>query len=246
MEKSFVPGQPTCCHWRSGTFCFEMTPDPLTNWLAWQVVDSAFPTGVFAHSWGLEAAWQQGEVANIEALQRFLEASIQQTAYGVLPLLVAAYHQPDRWLDLDEIADAFLTNAVANRASRIQGRTLVSTAARVWPSDAMAAVAASAERGCAHVAPLSGVVFQLIGLPLETTRTAVLFGTARGVLSAAVRLGIIGSYHAQRMQHDAGRYLPQLLERSAALAAGDVCQTAPVLDLLHAAHDRLYSRLFQS
>jgi urease accessory protein len=96
------------------------------------------------------------------------------------------------------------------------------------------------------VAPLSGVVFQLIGLPLETARTAMLFGAARGVLSAAVRLGIIGSYDAQRMHHDAGRNLEQLLARCNALAAEDVCQTAPVLDILHAAHDRLYSRLFQS
>ena len=52
------------------------------DWLAWQVVDSAFPTGVFAHSWGLEAAWQQGEVEGIGALQRFLEAVILQTGHG--------------------------------------------------------------------------------------------------------------------------------------------------------------------
>jgi urease accessory protein len=223
-----------------------MTPDPITNWLTWQVVDSAFPTGVFAHSWGLEAAWQQGEVPDSDALGRFLETSIQQTAYGALPLMVAAYRRPDRWHALDELADAFLTNAVANRASRIQGRTLVSTAARVWPSEAMAVVVSSAEEGCAHVAPISGVVFQLIGVPLETAREAMLFGAARGVLSAAVRLGIVGSYHAQRMQHDAGRALPALLERSRCFDGDDVYQTAPLIDLLHAAHDRLYSRLFQS
>ena len=223
-----------------------MTPDPISDWLAWQVVDSAFPTGVFAHSWGLEAAWQQGEVPNLPALQRFLAASVQQTAFGALPLLNAAYREPDQWRAFDELADAFLTNPVANRASRVQGRTLLSTAGRVWPSVEMATVAEAADRGCAHVAPLSGVVFQLIGLPVETARTAMLFGTARGVLSAAVRLGIIGSYDAQRMHHNAGRDLPRLLERCNTLAAEDVCQTAPVLDILHAGHDRLYSRLFQS
>lgn len=223
-----------------------MAFDPTVDWLAWQIVDSTFPTGVFAHSWGLEAAWQQGEVVDVESLRRFLHASIQQTAYGSLPLLNASYRSPDRWLELDELADAFLTNTVTNRASRVQGRTLLGTAGRVWPSEAMTHLAASAESACAHVAPLSGVVFHLIGLPLETARTATLFGTARGVLSAAVRLGIIGSYHAQRLHHDAGRELLQLLERSMPLDADDVCQTAPVLDILHSAHDRLYSRLFQS
>jgi urease accessory protein len=223
-----------------------MTPDPMPDWLAWQIVDSAFPTGMFAHSWGLEAAWQQGDVPDDEALRRFLHASLQQTAYGALPLLTAAYHRPDQWLSVDELADAFLTNSVANRASRVQGRTLVSTAARVWPSAAMTSVARSIDQGCAHVAPLSGVVFRLIELPIDTARMAMLFGTARGVLSAAVRLGIIGSYHAQRLQYDAGLALHTLLERSSALDAEDVCQTAPIVDMLHAGHDRLYSRLFQS
>jgi urease accessory protein len=223
-----------------------MTPESSSPWLAWQVVDSAFPTGAFAHSWGLEAAWQQGEVPNVEALQRFLQASIQQTAYGALPLMAAAYRQPDRWLAIDELTDAFLTNSVANRASRVQGRTLVSTAARVWPSDAMTALTSTMVRGCAHLAPVSGVVFQLIGLPIDTARTAMLFSAARGVLSAAVRLGIVGSYQAQRMQHDAGRDLRGMLERCVALDADEVCQTAPLLDMLHSAHDRLYSRLFQS
>jgi urease accessory protein len=223
-----------------------MTTNPTADWLAWQIVDSSFPTGVFAHSWGLEAAWQQGEVPDDEALRRFLQASIQQTAYGSLPLLNTAFRRPDRWRVLDELADAFLTNMVANRASRVQGRTLLSTATRVWPSPAMKSVSAHAEQGCSHVAPLSGVVFQLIGLPVETARTAMLFGAARGVLSAAVRLGIIGSYHAQRLHHEASGDLNELLERSSALAAEDVCQTAPILDILQAAHDRLYSRLFQS
>lgn len=223
-----------------------MTPDPISDWLAWQVVDSAFPTGVFAHSWGLEATWQQGEIPNHAALQRFLTASIQQAAFGSVPLLSAAYREPERWLELDALADAFLTNPVANRASRVQGRTLLSTANRVWPSDEMSALAESVDRCCAHVAPLSGVVFQLIGLPLETARTAMLFGTARGVLSAAVRLGIIGSYDAQRMHHEAGRDLPELLERCDSLAADEICQTAPILDILQSAHDGLYSRLFQS
>ncbi len=223
-----------------------MTPDPITDWLAWQVVDSAFPTGLFAHSWGLEAAWHQGEVPDVTALQCFLEASIRQTAFGSLPFVNAAYREPGRWLELDELADAFLTNSVANRASRAQGRTLVSTAARVWPSAEMSAVASSADRSFAHLAPASGVVNQLIGLPVETTRTAMLFGAARGVLSAAVRLGIIGSYQAQRMHYEVGRSVPSLLERSEALAAEDVCQTVPILDLLQAGHDRLYSRLFQS
>ena len=59
----------------------------MSDWLTWQVVDSAFPTGAFAHSFGLEAAWQHGEVDGPAALGRFLRASVLQAGHAVLPLL---------------------------------------------------------------------------------------------------------------------------------------------------------------
>ena len=110
--------------------------------LTWQVVDSAFPTGGFAHSLGLEAAWQAGEVPDRDALVRFVRSALLQVGYGVLPLVTAAFRDPSRLDELDALTEAFLTNPVANRASRTQGRALVATAARVWPSSEMAALAA--------------------------------------------------------------------------------------------------------
>jgi urease accessory protein len=233
-----------CCRWRSGISFFEASA--VSDWLAWQVVDSAFPTGAFAHSWGLEAAWQHGEVDDLHALRLFLDASIQQAGYASLPLVNVAYLAPDRLETLDELAEAFLINPVANRTSRVQGRTLVATASRIWPSAALADLKARAEAMRAHVAPLSGAVFREIGLPLSTARKVVLYGAARGVLSAAVRLGIAGSYEAQRMQFECGPGLDLLADRCGGLGARDLVQTAPILDLLQSRHDRLYSRLFQS
>ena len=105
---------------------------------------------------------------------------------------------------------------------------------------------ARAEATKSHVAPLTGVVFRTLGLTEDVAQRAVLYGAARGILSAAVRLGIVGSYRAQRLQHEAAASLDATLERCRGLAAEEICQTAPVLDLLQGAHDRLYSRLFQS
>jgi urease accessory protein len=217
-----------------------------TPWLVWQLVDSAFPTGLFAHSWGLESAWQQGEVPDTDALVRFVGDAVLQTAQAAMPLVNDAYASPDRLEALDALADAFLTNAVANRASRIQGRTLVATAARVWPSPELDALAARARRSCAHVAPATGATFRLLGVPVETAQHVLLFGAARGVLSAAVRLGIVGSYEAQRLQHACAPMLDAAARQCLTLTVEDLAQPAPVLDLLQAAHDRLYSRLFQS
>jgi urease accessory protein len=218
----------------------------VSDWLTWQVVDSAFPTGTFAHSWGLEAAWQHGEIPDREALEAFVIASVQQTGYASLPLVNSAYRYPERLEALDEQADAFLLNTVANRASRVQGRALLATAERVWPSGTLASIRARADATCAHAAPLSGVTFRAIGLSLGTTQRLVLFATARGVLSAAVRLGITGSFDAQRLQAGCGAWLERIAQHCETLTEDDLAQTAPLLDLLQSSHDRLYSRLFQS
>jgi urease accessory protein len=218
----------------------------MSDWLTWQIVDSAFPTGLFAHSWGLEAAWQLGEVRDLGTLKGFLDASVQQTGHASLPLVNAAYREPSKLEALDDLAHAFLTNVVASRASRTQGRTLAATAARVWPSAALDALAARAEATWSHVAPVSGAVFRAVGVPLPTARRVVLYGTARGVLSAAVRLGIAGGFEAQRLQHECGPWLDRVAARCASLGVEDLEQTAPLLDVLQATHDRLYSRLFQS
>src|SRR5919204_2289710 len=111
-----------------------MTP---SDWMVWQVIDSAFPTGGFAHSGGLEAAWQAREVTDAGTLRGFLRGSILQAGHGGLPVLNAAHKVPDAIEALDLLCHAFLTNAVANRASRIQGRALLSTCRRIWPSDTL-------------------------------------------------------------------------------------------------------------
>jgi hypothetical protein len=52
------------------------------DWLVWQLADSALPTGGFAHSGGLEAAWQHGEVRQSSQLASFIEASLEQLGHG--------------------------------------------------------------------------------------------------------------------------------------------------------------------
>jgi urease accessory protein len=238
--------------------------------LVWQLVDSAFPTGAFAHSLGLEAAAQHGEVAARDDLRRFVEATILQAASGALPLVNGAYREPARLAEWDALNDAFLSNAVANRASRQQGRTLLASAARIFASptlDALHARVASTPNSqlptpkalptsnsqappaafyATHAAPMTGVVFAALGVPLATTQRVVLFVAARGVLSAAVRLGVTGSYEAQRLQSECASVIDRVLLRYRDTGPDDLAQTAPVIDILQGAHDRLYSRLFQS
>ena len=214
--------------------------------LLWQLIDSAFPSGSFAHSWGLEAAYQAGEIDAEVALRRFLRDNLWQTGHAVLPLVTAAHQDPASFAALDAICDAFLTNAVANRASRQQGRAFVSACARVWPSPALAALDARARGACGHYAPAAGAALRTLDLPIGDAQQLILFNASRGVLTAAVRLGIVGPYRAQQLQHECSAAITEVLSACASLDVSDLTQTAPIADLLHSTHDRLYSRLFQS
>ena len=211
----------------------------MTTWRFLQLADSAFPTGGFAHSGGLEAAAQVGEARDLAA---FTRAALWQAGHGALPLVREARLDPDALPRLDARADIFLANHVANRASRTQGGAFFSTCARVFPEEAPRLP----EGLCMHLAPLWGVVFRALGMPLDEARALFLWSTARGVLSAGVRLGLAGTYEAQRMLAQLGPTLDVVADRCGELAADDLAQPAPLLDLLHATHDRLHSRLFQS
>lgn len=217
------------------------------GFLVWQLIDSGFPAGGFAHSGGLEACVAHGRVPGGSVLA-FARQSLSQAGRSTLPIVTAAHREPHTLADLDRLSDAFLSSTVANRASRAQGRAFLTSVTRSFPHQGLAPVEECVQLGrlCAHYAPLLGVVCRTLGIDLPETQRAFLFMTVRGVSSAAVRLGLIGAYEAQELQTLLGPDIEQTRDRCGALAAADIAQTAPLIDLCQSTHDRLYSRLFQS
>lgn len=218
----------------------------MNDWTLWQLADSAFPAGGFAHSAGLEAAWQAGEVTDASSLRQFVSDSILQAGHAALPLVTAAHRSPGDLASLDVLCDAFLSSAVANRASRVQGRAFLATCVRTWPREPLRAIEARADTLCGHLAPIFGAATNALDCPLPSTQRLSLFFAARTVLSAAVRLGIVGPYQSQRMLSDCTLDCDRVLARCASLTVDDLAQAAPLIDVLQGTHDRLYSRLFQS
>ena len=210
--------------------------DNSVDWLLWQLADSAFPTGGFAHSGGLEAAYQNGEVRNRGDLREFLEAALEQAARGALPFVAAAFD--GQFARADQLCEAFTTSHVANRASRLQGRAFLNAALRAFPDLRIDPPATG------HLAPVSGALFAALGLDRLAALRLYLFTQLRGWTSAAVRLNIVGPLEAQSIQAALAPRAESLLHGDFALESA--VQTAPILEIFQAGHDRLYSRLFQS
>jgi urease accessory protein len=216
------------------------------NYLVWQLIDSAFPSGGFAHSGGLEAAVHHGYVTDGVGVRAFARQSLAQSARNALPLATAAHRSPKQTAELDELCDVFLSNPIANRASRAQGRALLTSVARAFPDVDISTVTRGESQPAGHYAPLFGALFNLLQVNLIDTQRAFLFIAARGVSSAAVRLGLIGAYEAQTIQAGLAQHIDFVIHECSALAPYDIAQTAPLIDLFQSTHDRLYSRLFQS
>ncbi len=198
-------------------------------WLLLQL--SELPAGGFAHSAGLEAAHQRGGLASIES---YVEQAISQAGRLGVPFVVT-----DAALSLaDDRCDAVMSSHVGNRASRAQGRALASAAKRIFSQ--------SFESKFMHHAPIYGALCRSLSVARCDAARLYLHGVARGVLSAAVRLGILGPLEAQRIHAANASRLETVHAASIGLGLDDAASVAPLLELYGALHDTLETRLFQS
>ncbi|OTA61204.1 hypothetical protein K449DRAFT_434964 [Hypoxylon sp. EC38] len=184
---------------------------------------------------------------------------------------------PDNVTYLDDTLDAAIICTVGRRASVAQGRALLSIweksiAASVDPSsslkpyaDLLRSSSASTfsstggeEKGgdserepppvSAHLAPLFGAVAALCGLSLRQTSYVFMLNHVKALVSAAVRAGLFGPYHAQRILagSEVQTYLESTIEREWDTPVEEAGQSVPVMDLWIGRHELLYSRIFNS
>ncbi|CAM9484286.1 unnamed protein product [Chrysoparadoxa australica] len=228
------------------------------EWTIWQLTDSALPIGGFAHSSGLEAAFAAGSVTreSVESLIHFIQSTLANIASLQLPIMEqmwASEAKVEEWERADSLMEALLTTQAARRASAAQGQALLRLAVEAFPDcEGISEVRAFRMRMVAqgegkhlhgHFSPTLSFLCLCQGVDLLKAQRMLLFISARGMLSAANRLSIVGPLQGAQLLHRLQGYVEQLLDVE---PRKEVYQTDPLLELLQGTHDKLYSRLFNS
>lgn len=219
---------------------------PLMVWLS-----PAFPVGAFAYSHGLEWAFEAGDLPHAEALADWLDALVAHgSLHNDLVLFAAAWRaaRADDGAGLAEVAELAL--ALANSAERrletvTQGNAFATAIGSSWPCAAMTRLRAAWEGDLAYpVAVAVAAAGHDLSLPASLQSYALAF--VANLVSAAVRLGVIGQTDGQKIT---ARLVPALSAAAATAETAtldDLGACAFRSDLAALRHETQYSRLFRS
>jgi urease accessory protein len=214
--------------------------------LAW--TSPAFPTGAFSYSHGLEAAAADGAVHDRATLEAWIAATVAHGSGRV---------------DADILRDAWRAASVSDDAALAEvnrrGVAYRATAELALESSQQGAAFAAAYgaawggSGGSHEpdhmachAAIFGAAASRAGIILEDALTAYLLAFAANLMSAGLRLGIVGQTDGQRILAAMEPVVAAAVAASLTREPEDFGSATFALDLASMAHETLYSRLFRS
>lgn len=180
-----------------------------------QYGDSAFPAGGFAFSWGVEGLAADGHLPGPDALDQLIADHLTfRWASMDRPLLCRAYRAEslDAIARVDRLAEAMTPSAQLRDGSHRAGRALLGIAVRLGGASSTgyrAYVATDPRLG--HLPVVQALALRDAGLDLPAAQLLSGWTLVTGLVSAAVRLGIIGHVEAQQALTAARPVLADLL-----------------------------------
>ena len=208
-----------------------------------------FPVGAFAFSHGLEWAVEAGLVRDRATLTGWLAALlVHGSARNDLILLAAAHGASARGAGLSSVAElavALQPSGERHLETTVQGNSFVSAMRAAWPCPAIDALAAAWPGDVAYPVAV-GVAAAGHAIPLRATLEAYAVAFVSALVSAAIRLSVIGQTDGQRIIADLMPAIVVAADAAHASTLADIGGAAWMSDLASLAHETQYTRLFRS
>lgn len=213
----------------------------------WQA-DSAFPSGAFAFSGGLEGLAAQGMPGGRAALASVMRDLLLHRWASADRVALARAHRAcgdlDRIAMADDALDATILPAPLREGSCRNGAALLAAHARLGQPTAQRLRHARAQgRLHGHLPVMQGAIFHALGMTESAATAAAGYAAIAAIATASVRLGRVGAIEAQSA-------VAGMLPLLAGLAADPPADDAPIegflplLDIAAARHARAGVRLF--
>jgi urease accessory protein len=226
---------------------------PAADLVAWQLADSAFPSGSYTLSHGLEGYAQDRAIAGTE-LPALLDDLLLHAIGPADATALALAHQGASAGDWELVRSADerlhaskLTREPRQASSRI-GRQLLDLCGEVFPSGPLTRltelVAAGETPGTQPV--VVAVVSAGTGVDRERAVTTNLFAFCTSFAGAALRLRLADHRSAQTLIRGAAPAIEQAADAALRRRLDDIGGCAPMADVMSARHELAEAKLFAS
>jgi urease accessory protein len=237
-----------------------MNSEPATGTdLAWvagllQAGDSFYPTGSYAHSFGLEGLVQAGAVRDRDTLREFIFRSVLPSLrQAELPVAAHAWRAlagPD-WTAVGELcrlSAALKAPRELREASAGIGRQRAELAARLHshPLAQEFLGRAAAEGWPFSSAVSSALEGRVLNAPLPAVLAGVCYATAVAIISAAMKILRLGQNAAQSLLAEIMQASPGIIAAAERVSLDETGWFNPWLDIASARHESADSRMFIS
>jgi urease accessory protein len=218
-----------------------------------QLTDSAFPTGLYTMSHGLEG-YQQAGLMRPETVGGLLEDLLVHSIGPGDATAMSRAHDAARARDweaverIDHLVLASKLNHEMRRASIRSGRALIGIAGELFGGDGVdryaVRIADRAVPGCQPV--VSAVCYSAAGVPRAEAVVSELFAFSASFVGAALRMRLTDHRRAQVVLRDIAPVIETVTADACARPIDDMGGFAPMADISSARHERADGRLFTS
>lgn len=214
--------------------------------LALQMGDSAFPSGGFGFSWGLETLKADGLVRDGAGVVDFARTQLRRRwATADRPVLRRAAAAPGDLAMLgaiDREVEAMTPAAELRSGSRRAGRALLRSHGSLGTPGAAAYLSEiRGGRALGHLPVAQGVVWTGAGLSLGEAEAVSAFALIAGIGQAAVRLALMGPAESQAM---IAALRPDMAQLLASAVPAKPHSFAPLAEIAAMRHETGDARLF--